>query len=145
MPLIVEIAQALVHGLGTHLDAKLMLGDLPRNAWHVRRLPCEDITISTQEVDKRTFLFGGALVPDLHSLGRVVEVNLDGLAILGRVEGAGWSQLVAVATPSTTISRSLLSSAVVGSSKCSRPLVYACSKEPLTVITPFGPGIFSLR
>jgi hypothetical protein len=31
-PLIIEIAQVLVHGLGTHPDAELMLGDLPRDA-----------------------------------------------------------------------------------------------------------------
>jgi hypothetical protein len=32
VPLIIEAAQVLVHGFGTRLDAKLMLGDLEWNA-----------------------------------------------------------------------------------------------------------------
>jgi hypothetical protein len=31
-PLVVKMAQVLLHGLGTQLDAKLVLGDLPRDA-----------------------------------------------------------------------------------------------------------------
>ena len=41
-----------------------MLGDLPRYAWHVRRLPCEDIVIGAQEVNELAFLFGQELGPD---------------------------------------------------------------------------------
>jgi hypothetical protein len=84
VPLIIEVMQALVHGLGTQLDAKVVLSDLPRNACHVRRLPCEGIMIGTQEVDERAFLFGQELGPDPHSLGRVIRVNLDRLGVLSR-------------------------------------------------------------
>ena len=34
---------------------------------------------------------------------------------------------------------------VMASSKCSRSHVKACEKALLTVMTPFGPGIFCLR
>jgi hypothetical protein len=50
---------------------------------------------------------------------------------------------------SFTIRRSFWSSAelamAVASLKCSRQQAYACSKEPLSVMTSFSPDIFSLR
>jgi hypothetical protein len=50
---------------------------------------------------------------------------------------------------STTVSRSLLSSLelamMVASLKCYRLQAYICSKEPLTMMTPFSPDIFNLR
>ena len=36
-----------------------MLGDLPRDAWHIRGFPCKDVFVGAEEVDKRAFLFGG--------------------------------------------------------------------------------------
>jgi hypothetical protein len=78
-----------VHGFGTRLDAKLMSGDLPRNARHVKGLPCEGIMIGAYEVDERAFLFGWKLGPDPHSLGWVVRVDADRLGVLGRAKGAG--------------------------------------------------------
>ena len=35
-----------------------MLGDFPRNAWHVQWFPREDVSIGAEEADERTFLFG---------------------------------------------------------------------------------------
>jgi hypothetical protein len=95
-PLLIKIAQALVHGLGTRPDAELVLSDLPRDAWHVRGLPCEVITIGVQEVDERTFLFGQELGLDPQCLGQVVGVDLDHLGILGQVKGAGRGWLITV-------------------------------------------------
>jgi hypothetical protein len=66
----------------TQLDAKLVLGDLPRNAWHVRGLPCEGITIGKQEVNEHAFLFGQKLGLDLHGIGRVTGVDTDRLGVL---------------------------------------------------------------
>ena len=57
-PLVVEVMQALLSGLRAQDKAQCMLGDLPRYAQHVRRLPCEDITMVTQEVNELAFLFG---------------------------------------------------------------------------------------
>ena len=36
-----------------------MLGDLPQNAWHIQGFPRKDVFVAVEEVDERTFLFGG--------------------------------------------------------------------------------------
>ena len=36
-----------------------MLGDLPRDAWHIRGFPRKDVFVITEEVDERAFLFRG--------------------------------------------------------------------------------------
>ena len=65
-----------------------MLGDLLLYAWHVRRFPCEDITISAYKVGELAFLFDQELGPDLHHLGRVSGVNPHRLSFLEWVEGS---------------------------------------------------------
>ena len=50
---------ALLLQLGAWMDLQGMLGDLPRNAWHTRGFPCKDVFVVAEEVDERTFLFGG--------------------------------------------------------------------------------------
>ena len=71
-----------------------MLGDVPWYAWHVRWLPCEDITIGSQEVNELPFLFGGELGPNPHRLGWVSGVNLHCLGSLdwGKAEEVGLLQ-----------------------------------------------------
>ena len=73
-----------------------MLGDLPRYAWHVRRLPCEDIPIRVQEVDELAFLFGRELGPDPHRLSRVGGVDPYRLGFQSRMEGTCGGWLIAV-------------------------------------------------
>ena len=41
------------------MDFQGMLGDLPRNAWHIRGFPHKDVFVAVEEVDDRAFLFGG--------------------------------------------------------------------------------------
>ena len=36
-----------------------MLGDLPRDARHIRGFSCKDVFVVAEEVDERAFLFGG--------------------------------------------------------------------------------------
>ena len=36
-----------------------MLGDLPRDAWHIRGFARKDVFVAMEEVDERAFLFGG--------------------------------------------------------------------------------------
>ena len=69
-----------------------MLGDLPWYTRHVRRLSCEDIVISAQEVDELAFLFGRELGPDPHRLGWIGGVDSHRLGFLERAEGhrGGW-------------------------------------------------------
>ena len=63
-----------------------MLGNLLWYAQHVRRLPCEDIMIGAQEVDKLAFLFGWELGPNPHRLGWVGGVNSHRFSFLEREE-----------------------------------------------------------
>ena len=64
-----------------------MLGDLPWYPRHVRRLPCEDITIGEQEVNELAFLFGQELGLDPHSLSWVSGVDPHRLCFLDWAEG----------------------------------------------------------
>ena len=41
------------------MDLQGMLGDLPRNAWHIRGFPRKDVFVIAEEVDERAFLFRG--------------------------------------------------------------------------------------
>ena len=36
-----------------------MLGDLPRDAWHIRGFPRKDVFVVAEEVNERALLFGG--------------------------------------------------------------------------------------
>ena len=64
-----------------------MLGDILWYAWHVRWLPCKDITIGVQEVDEVAFLFGRELGPNPHRLGWVGGVDSHCLGFFERAEG----------------------------------------------------------
>ena len=58
-----------------------MLGDLPRDAWHIRGFPRKDIFVIAEEVDERAFLFGGESGPnmDFFALGAAgVQEDLPG-------------------------------------------------------------------
>jgi hypothetical protein len=35
-----------------------VLGDFPRDAWHIRGAPREDVGVGAEEVDEHRFLFG---------------------------------------------------------------------------------------
>ena len=43
-----------------------MLDDFSWNAWHVRGSPRKDVFVDAEEVDERTFLFGGKRVANAH-------------------------------------------------------------------------------
>ena len=45
-----------------------MLGDFPRNDWHVRGFPRKDVFVGTEEVDERVFLFRGTHGANAHHL-----------------------------------------------------------------------------
>ena len=64
-----------------------MLSDLPWYPRHFRRLPCEDIAIVAQEVDKLAFLFGRELSPDLYHFGWISGVDTHRLGFFERAEG----------------------------------------------------------
>jgi hypothetical protein len=69
--------QALLERLGPGLDVEGVNGDLPGNAYHFYRYSHKNILVVPDEAD-----------PNLDGLGRVLNVDLDGLRILGGLEGA---------------------------------------------------------
>ena len=48
------------------MDFQGMLGDLPRNAWHIRGFPRKDVFVVIEEVDERAFLFEGKRRSNAH-------------------------------------------------------------------------------
>ena len=64
-----------------------MLGDLPRDAWHIRGFLCKDVFVIAEEVDERAFLFGGERGTDAYRFTiRVAGVYEDLLRALCRFE-----------------------------------------------------------
>ena len=55
--LLIESAQALLHRSGAGPDVQVMLGDLPRYAWHVRGTPREYVGFRAKKVDEHGPLF----------------------------------------------------------------------------------------
>ena len=59
------------------MDLQGVLGDFPRDAWHVRGFPREDVYVSAEEADERAFLFRGKRGTNAHhftlSILRVYE------------------------------------------------------------------------
>jgi hypothetical protein len=76
-----------------------VFGDLPRDSWHVRRLPSENIVVGLEEIDKGVFLFVEECCPNSNVFGGVGVINWDVLCVLGRFEcirsilGSVWSSL----------------------------------------------------
>ena len=72
------------------MDLQGMLGDLPRNARHIRGLPCKDVFVITEEVNECAFLFGGEHGTDAYRFTfRVAGVYEDLLRALCRFERPG--------------------------------------------------------
>jgi hypothetical protein len=57
--LLVGTEKPLLDRMSIRPDLQRVLGDLPWNSRNVRGLPSKDIFIGAEEVDERTFLFGG--------------------------------------------------------------------------------------
>ena len=51
-------SKTLFHRLGGGTDIKGVLGDIPRNARHVRGTPRKYVSICAEKVDEHSFLFG---------------------------------------------------------------------------------------
>src|SRR4051812_6706400 len=56
---------------------KGVLGEFPRDTWHVFGAPCENVPILTEEIDERAFLFAVQAVSDQDELAWVFLVQQD--------------------------------------------------------------------
>jgi hypothetical protein len=57
-----------------------MLNQLPRNSWHISRLPCKDVPNFLEEFDEREFLFGVQIVAHVSNLGGFLRRQRDHIA-----------------------------------------------------------------
>ena len=69
------------------VDVECVLGEFPRNSWHVRRTPGENFPVLTEEFDEREFLCGTQVVGDEGRLGGIRWVDLHFLCVHRRVKG----------------------------------------------------------
>jgi hypothetical protein len=69
-----------------------VLDQLPGHPWHVRWLPHEDVSVSSEEADERVFLFRVEARPDGGSLAAVVCPEVDCLDL----DFFSWLRLVGV-------------------------------------------------
>ena len=67
-----------------------MLGNFPRDAWHVRGFPYKDVFVGMEKVDERVFLFRGEHGSDADFFVlRATGVHEDLLGALCRLEQPG--------------------------------------------------------
>jgi hypothetical protein len=66
-----------------------VLDNLSGHTWHFCQTPLKYVLAASEEVDELTFLFGVYVGPNLNGLGGVCDIDLHGLGILSRFEGAG--------------------------------------------------------
>ena len=49
--------KVIFDGLYFGVDTQTVLGQSPGYTWHVRRFPCKDVLVLTEELNERFFLF----------------------------------------------------------------------------------------
>jgi hypothetical protein len=85
---LIEATQAMLDRLRAGLDVEGVLSGLPGDARHFCWSPHKNILVASEEVDELAFLFEVQVGPNLDGLGRVHNVNLDGLGIISSLKGA---------------------------------------------------------
>ena len=63
-----------------------MLGEFPGYSWHVCWAPCENFPVLIEELDERTFLFGGEILRHESGLRGVRQVDLMRSGVAAGVE-----------------------------------------------------------
>ena len=64
----------------------MVLSEFPRDAWHIRAFPGEDVPILTEKLDERAFLFIRQPAPDDELLGRITRDKVNSLCVFSRLE-----------------------------------------------------------
>jgi hypothetical protein len=73
-------------------DLQFVLGQFSRDSRHIRRLPCEYVSVILQKLDERTFLFVIQAGTDDGSLALIGEPEVDSLGFFSQPHrGHGWS------------------------------------------------------
>ena len=80
----IKATEKLFHRFKLGLDIKSVLSEFPRYTWHVRRFPCKDVPVLTDELDERAFLFGIKVSADGELFGRISRHKINLLGLLCR-------------------------------------------------------------
>ena len=67
--LFVEMAKELPDRFELRINVECVLSEFSRYTWHVRRFPCKDVPILTDELDEHAFLFGIQVSADAELFG----------------------------------------------------------------------------
>ena len=65
----IEAAEELLDWFKLRINVECVLSEFPQYTWHVRRFPCKDVPVLTDELDERAFLFGIQVSADAELLG----------------------------------------------------------------------------
>ena len=68
-PFFIEAAEKLLDRFKLGINIKSVLSEFSRYTWHVRRLPCKDVPVLTDELDERALLFRIQISTDAELLG----------------------------------------------------------------------------
>ena len=82
--LFIEPAEKLLDRFILGINIESVLSEFSRYTWDVRRLPCKDVPILTDELDERAFLFGIQIAADAELLRRVTWGKVNKLRLGGR-------------------------------------------------------------
>jgi hypothetical protein len=66
------------------IDLKFVLDQFSRDSWHIRRLPCEYVSIILQKLDERAFLFVIQVGVDDGGFAFISEPEVDSFCFLSR-------------------------------------------------------------
>ena len=66
---LVKATKKLLDQFKLGINIETVLSEFPRYTWHVRRLPCKNVPVLTDELDERTFLFRIQICADAKLFG----------------------------------------------------------------------------
>ena len=85
----IEPAKKLFDRFILGINIESVLSEFSQCTWHVRRFPCKDVPILTDELDERAFLFRIQVSADAKLLGRIAGYEVNKLSLISRFELQG--------------------------------------------------------
>ena len=79
--LFIKATKKLLDRFKLRINIKSVLSEFPRYTWLVRRLPCKDVPVLTNELDERAFLFQIQVSADAKLLGRIARHEINKLSL----------------------------------------------------------------
>ena len=83
---LVEAMKKLLDRFKLGINIKSVLSEFPRYTWHVRRLPCKNVPVLTDELDECAFLFWVQICVDAELLGRIARNKVNKFSLISRFE-----------------------------------------------------------